>query len=174
MVSDDIVPLNNVKTSAQRTTFRFGQLCSLQYWRTHQILFYVIFKKPSGKVFLPANVTHRHKNTHTLTLFVAFPRNLVAATLRWILSQLHSKTVLAHIGAFPNKCTIKHPFSHNSYMKNLEFYQNYITLFCLEKLIFWGIILTQNHALHITQSGRKNYLVYAAIKEQHHSVTCSV
>jgi hypothetical protein len=33
-----------------------------------------------------------------------------AATLRWILQQLHSKTVLAHIGAFPNKCTIKHPF----------------------------------------------------------------
>jgi hypothetical protein len=26
-----------------------------------------------------------------------------AATLRWILQQLHSKTVLAHIGAFPNK-----------------------------------------------------------------------
>ncbi len=25
-----------------------------------------------------------------------------------ILQQLHSKTVLAHIGAFPNKCTIKH------------------------------------------------------------------
>ncbi len=33
-----------------------------------------------------------------------------AATLRWILQQLHSKTVLAHISAFPNKCTTKHPF----------------------------------------------------------------
>jgi hypothetical protein len=33
-----------------------------------------------------------------------------AATLRWILQQLHSKTVLAHIGAFPNKCAIKQPF----------------------------------------------------------------
>jgi hypothetical protein len=33
-----------------------------------------------------------------------------AATLRWILQQLHSKTVLARIGACPNKCTIKHPF----------------------------------------------------------------
>jgi hypothetical protein len=33
-----------------------------------------------------------------------------AATLRWILQQLHSKTVLAHISAIPNKCTIKHPF----------------------------------------------------------------
>jgi hypothetical protein len=28
-----------------------------------------------------------------------------AATLRWILQHLHSKMVLAHIGAFPNKCT---------------------------------------------------------------------
>jgi hypothetical protein len=33
---------------------------------------------------------------------------LGADTERWILQQLHSKTVLAHIGAFPNKCTIKH------------------------------------------------------------------
>jgi hypothetical protein len=33
-----------------------------------------------------------------------------AATLWWFLQQLHSKTVLAHIGVFPNKCTIKHPF----------------------------------------------------------------
>jgi hypothetical protein len=37
-----------------------------------------------------------------------------AATLRWILQQLHSKTVLAHIGAFPNKCTIKHPFMNEN------------------------------------------------------------
>jgi hypothetical protein len=41
--------------------------------------------------------------------------------------------VLSHIGAFPNKCTIKTPFSHNGYMKSLEFYENYIALFCLEK-----------------------------------------
>jgi hypothetical protein len=33
-----------------------------------------------------------------------------AATKGWILQQLHSKTVLAHISAFPNKCNIKHPF----------------------------------------------------------------
>jgi hypothetical protein len=33
-----------------------------------------------------------------------------AAKLRWILQQLHFQTVLAHIGAFPNKCAIKHPF----------------------------------------------------------------
>jgi hypothetical protein len=26
-----------------------------------------------------------------------------AATKRWILHQLHSKTVLVHLGAFPNK-----------------------------------------------------------------------
>jgi hypothetical protein len=42
-----------------------------------------------------------------------------AATLRWILQQLHSKTVLAHIGAFPNNKT---PFSHNSDMKSMEFF----------------------------------------------------
>jgi hypothetical protein len=45
----------------------------------------------------------------------------------------------------------KTPFSHNSYMKSLEFYENCITLFCLEKKNFF--ILTQNHAWHITQSG---------------------
>ncbi len=50
-----------------------------------------------------------------------------AATLRWILQQLHSKAVLAPIQ------TIKHPFSDNGYMKSLEFYENYNTLFCLEK-----------------------------------------
>jgi hypothetical protein len=33
-----------------------------------------------------------------------------AATQRWILEPLDSKTVLAHIGAFPKKGTIKHPF----------------------------------------------------------------
>ncbi len=27
----------------------------------------------------------------------------------------------------------KTPFSHNGYMKSLEFYENYITLFCLKK-----------------------------------------
>jgi hypothetical protein len=39
-----------------------------------------------------------------------------------------------HIGAFQNKCTIKHPcYVHKGYMKSMEFYENYITLFCLEK-----------------------------------------
>jgi hypothetical protein len=46
---------------------------------------------------------------------------------------------------------------------------------CLEKQTFFrNIILTQNHAWHITQSDSYNYLVKATIKEQHHSVTCSV
>jgi hypothetical protein len=30
-------------------------------------------------------------------------------------------------------------------MKSLEIYENYITLFCLEKTLFDNIILTQNH-----------------------------
>ena len=88
------------------------------------------------------------------------------ATLRWILQQLHSKTVLAHIGAFPNKCTIKQPFSLNGYMKSLEFYENYITLFSLEKnKLFDNIILTQDHAWYITQSDWNNYFVLATMKE---------
>jgi hypothetical protein len=54
----------------------------------------------------------------------------------------------------------KTPFSHNAYMEILEIYENYITLFCLKKnKIFDNIILTQNHAWHITQSGCINYLV---------------
>ncbi len=68
----------------------------------------------------------------------------------------------------------KKPFLHNGYMKSLEIYDNYITLFCLEKKLFDNIILTQNHAWHITQSDLNNYLVKATIKEQHHSVTCSL
>ncbi len=61
----------------------------------------------------------------------------------------------------------KTPFSHNSYMKSLEVYENYITLID-------NIIVTQNHAWHITQSGWNNYLIYATINEQHHAVTWSV
>jgi hypothetical protein len=38
-------------------------------------------------------------------------------TYRCISKQMHYKT----------------PFSHNGYMKSLEFYENYITLFCKEK-----------------------------------------
>jgi hypothetical protein len=74
-------------------------------------------------------------------------------------AKLHSKTVLAHIGAFPNKCTIKHPFTTATW-KVWNFYKNYITLFFLgKKQLFDNIILTQNHAWHITQSSWNNYLV---------------
>jgi hypothetical protein len=37
-------------------------------------------------------------------------------------------------------------------MKSLEMYENYTTLFCLKKKLFYNIILTQNYAWHITQS----------------------
>ncbi len=58
-----------------------------------------------------------------------------AATLQWILQHLHSKTVLAHIGAFPKKCTTKHS-SYNGFMKSPEFYENYITLVCQKQKTF--------------------------------------
>ncbi len=52
----------------------------------------------------------------------------------------------------------KTPFSHKVYMKSPEIYENYITLFCLEKnKLFDNIILTENHAWHITQSDGNNY-----------------
>jgi hypothetical protein len=62
-------------------------------------------------------------------------------------------------GACTNWCISKQmhqktPFSYNGYLKSLEFLENNITLFCLEKnKLFDNIILTQNHAWHITQSG---------------------
>jgi hypothetical protein len=34
-------------------------------------------------------------------------------------------------------------------MKSLDICENYITLFCLENLLFYNIILTQNHAWYI-------------------------
>ncbi len=61
-----------------------------------------------------------------------------ACTYRCISKQMHYKT----------------PFSHNGYMKSLEIYENYITLFCLEEnKLFDKITLTQNQGWHITQSG---------------------
>ncbi len=44
-------------------------------------------------------------------------------------------------GACTKKCIskpmqYKTPFSHNGYMESLEIYENYITLFCLEKKNF--------------------------------------
>jgi len=39
--------------------------------------------------------------------------------------------VFAQIGAFPMH--YETPFLHKGYKKSIEFYENYITLFCLEK-----------------------------------------
>jgi hypothetical protein len=47
-----------------------------------------------------------------------------ACTYRCISKQMHYKT----------------PFSHHGYMKSLEFYENYITLFCPEKKTFLTIL----------------------------------
>jgi hypothetical protein len=50
-----------------------------------------------------------------------------------------------------DKCHYVTPFSHKGCKKCLEFYKNYITLFCLIKnKLFDCIILTQNHAWRIT------------------------
>jgi hypothetical protein len=48
-----------------------------------------------------------------------------------------SKTTALQNGACTYQCISKQmhyktPFSHNGYMIGLEFYENYITLFCLE------------------------------------------
>jgi hypothetical protein len=59
-----------------------------------------------------------------------------AAALRWILPQLHSKTVLAHIGAFPYKCTIKHPFHTTAKWKALNFMKTISLLSVLKKQTF--------------------------------------
>jgi hypothetical protein len=56
--------------------------------------------------------------------------------------------VLAHIGAFPNKCTKKTPFLHKGYMKSMECYEK-----CMEKKPVDNIILNQNHGWHIIKSG---------------------
>jgi hypothetical protein len=53
-----------------------------------------------------------------------------------------------------NKCTIKPPFSRKGYIRSMEIYEIYITMFYLEKnKLVDNIILTLNHAFHITQSG---------------------
>jgi hypothetical protein len=51
-----------------------------------------------------------------------------AATKRWILQQLHSKTVHANIGA--------HNTTHNRYMKSLEFYETTSLFFVWKKTNF--------------------------------------
>jgi hypothetical protein len=54
--------------------------------------------------------------------------------------------VLAHIGAFPNKCTIKHTFHAMATWKVWNFMKT-TTLFSVwKKTFFDNIIITQNHA----------------------------
>ncbi len=81
---------------------------------------------------------------------------------------MYISTVLLHNGGFcnnytPKRClhmsvhfqtnALKTLFLHKGYMKSMEFYKNYITLFCLDKnKLVDNIILTQNHARHVTQS----------------------
>ncbi len=52
-------------------------------------------------------------------------------------------------------------FSHNGYMKSLEFYENYITLFCLEKKLFYNGNINSEPCMAycITQSGWNNNFV---------------
>ncbi len=59
----------------------------------------------------------------------------------------------AHIGAFPNKCTIKFPFHTTATWKVCEFMKTTSLCSVWRNKIFDKIILTQNHAGHITQSG---------------------
>jgi hypothetical protein len=83
-----------------------------------------------------------------------------------------SATTPLQNGSCPYRCISKQmhcktPFSHNGYMKSLEFYENYITLVCPGKnKLFDKIILTQNHAWHIIQSGWINYLVKQQIRNK--------
>ncbi len=78
-----------------------------------------------------------------------------AATLRWILRQLHSQTVLAHINAFPYKCTIKHPF------RTTAIHEMFGNLWKLHHTFhsFWQYYINSEPCMAITQSGLNNYLV---------------
>ncbi len=79
------------------------------------------------------------------------------------------------IGAFPKQMHHKTPFSHNGSWKfGILWKQHHSVLYHEKKITVWDVILTQNHAWLITQSGWNNHLVSAEIKQQHHSVTCSV
>ncbi len=98
-----------------------------------------------------------------------------AATKQWILQQLQSKN-----GACTHRCIFKQmhyetPFLHNGYMKSLEFYENYITLFWLEKRqTFWQYYINSKPCMAYYPKWLKEIFTIATIKEQHHSVTCSV
>ncbi len=71
--------------------------------------------------------------------------------------------MLAHIGAFPNKCTIKHPFHTTATWKVRKFRKTKLhhSVLSGKKLTFWQYYITQNHALqwHLTQSGWNNQFV---------------
>ena len=67
-----------------------------------------------------------------------------AATLQLILQQLHSKTVLAHIGAFSNKYTIKHPLQ-----KVCKFMKTASLCSVWKKINFLQFYISQIHAWHI-------------------------
>ncbi len=105
----------------------------------------------------------------TSTLCAAtFSNSFIKWRLRYVMLRfvaVPSATATLQNGACTYKCISKQmhyktTYSHNGYMKSLEFNDNYITLFCLEKTkLFDNIILTQNRAWHITQSGWNNYLV---------------
>ncbi len=76
---------------------------------------------------------------------------------------LDSATTALQNSTFTSRCISKQmhyktTFSHNGYMKSLAFYKNYITLVLsvwkkVKNKLFANIILTQNLAWHITQSG---------------------
>jgi hypothetical protein len=60
-----------------------------------------------------------------------------AATERWILQRLHSRTVLVHIyRCISKQIHYKTPLSHNGYLKSLGIYENYITLSGKKQLTF--------------------------------------
>ncbi len=98
---------------------------------------------------------------HVMQLHITF----LVIRKKWVII----RKVLLQNGGFcnnytPKRCISKQMhyktlFLNNGYIKSLEFNENYITLFWLEKKNFDNIILTQNHTWQITRSDRNNYLV---------------
>ncbi len=69
-----------------------------------------------------------------------------------VCTSVDSATTALQSGASTYRCISKqmHYKTPISRMKSIELHENYITQFCLEKKkLFFNIILTQNHALHI-------------------------
>jgi len=65
---------------------------------------------------------------------------------------LQNGDFFARISAFPNKCSIKTPFSHKGYTIIWIFMKTRSLFSVWKKELFDNIILTQNNAWHITQS----------------------